>query len=81
VEIILFDVVCRLGEFMKGLFDNLTKTDFRSMRIFLETKIHIIDNLTKHVFHFMRFFVRIGILICDNLGKTNFRFMRIFLRT
>jgi hypothetical protein len=50
--IILFDTFCRLGEFLKGLFDNLTKTSFRSMIIFLRPKILIYDNLIYEVLMF-----------------------------
>jgi len=48
-------------------YDNLTKTNFRSMRILIRTKILIYDNLTKTNFHSMRIFLRTKILIYDVL--------------
>jgi len=66
---------------LKELFDNLTNTDFRSMRIFLRTKIIIYDNLTKNNSRPMRIFLRTKIIIYDNLTKTIFRYVRIFLTT
>jgi len=65
---ILFDTVYRLGEFLKGLFDNLTKTNLCSTRTVLETYILIFDNLTKSLFRSMRIFLRTKILIYDNLS-------------
>jgi len=49
------------------LFDNLTKTNFRSIKIFLRSKILIYDNLSKTDFCSMRIFLRTKILIYVNL--------------
>ena len=62
--------VVNLGEFLKGLFDNLTETDFHYMIIFLRTKILIYDNLTKTNFRSMIIFLRTKVLTYDNLTKS-----------